>query len=174
MNRFLAGIERRAFRMARLATSDDDEALDIVQDALFGFVKRYAERPESEWQVLFHRTLQSRIVDWYRRASLRNRLRVWFGSGDDDETDVDPIQNVADNASPDPAESLVRKAAAAAIDQALRALPLRQRQAFLLRAWEGLDVAATASAMGCSQGSVKTHYSRAVHAMREQLEEFRP
>lgn len=154
--------------MARIATGDADEAHDIVQDAMLQLVRSYANRSEQEWGPLFYTILQSRISDWRRRTKVRNRLRVWFSSGEDDDTD--PLQNIADNRSPDPQGQLGDKQAMAALEAALRKLPQRQQQAFLLRVWEGLDVAQTASAMKCSEGSVKTHYSRAVHALREQLE----
>ncbi|HEX9024190.1 MAG TPA: RNA polymerase sigma factor [Geobacteraceae bacterium] len=173
LNSFLAGVERRAFKMALLATANSDDALDVVQDAMLAFVKRYASRPGTEWGVLFHRTLQSRITDWYRRTSVRNRFRAWLGGADQDDDD-NPIENFPDTSSPDPAQRMMHRDLGAAIERALRSLPLRQQQAFLLRAWEGLDVAATAFAMGCSEGSVKTHYSRAVHTLRSLLEEFRP
>jgi RNA polymerase sigma-70 factor (ECF subfamily) len=174
LNSFLAEVERRAYKMALYATANSDDALDVVQDAMLAFVKRYASRPAGEWGVLFHRTLQSRITDWHRRTSVRNRFRGWLGGADQDADDEDPINNVPDRKSPDPAQELMHRDLGAAIEKALRSLPLRQQQAFLLRAWEGLDVADTAFAMGCSQGSVKTHYSRAVHTMRGLLEEFRP
>jgi RNA polymerase sigma-70 factor (ECF subfamily) len=173
LNNFLAVVERRAFKIAHIATTNSDEALDLVQDAMLVFVKRYASRPAAEWGVLFHRTLQSRIIDWHRRETVRNRFRGWLGGGDRDQDNEDPISTVADTATPDPAEQMIRLDLGAAIENALRTLPLRQQQAFLLRAWEGLDVAETAFAMGCSEGSVKTHYSRAVHALRKHLEEFR-
>lgn len=160
--------------MARLATSDDNEALDLVQDAMLSFVSRYAGKPEGEWAPLFHRTLQNRIVDWHRRSGVRNRFRAWFGGRDEDEDNGNPLENVADNTSPDPAASLLNRKLGEAIESAVRRLPLRQRQAFLLRAWEGLDTAQTAFAMGCSEGSVKTHYSRAVHTLRDLLEEYAP
>ncbi len=173
MNSCLAEVERRAFKMALLATANTDDALDVVQDAMLAFVKRYASRPAAEWGVLFHRTLQSRITDWYRRTSVRNRFRAWLGGPNQDDDD-NPIDNFPDTSSPDPAQQLMHRDLGDAIEKALRTLPLRQQQAFLLRAWEGLDVAGTAFAMGCSEGSVKTHYSRAVHTMRTLLEEFRP
>jgi RNA polymerase sigma-70 factor (ECF subfamily) len=159
--------------MAQIATGDEDEALDLVQDAMFGFARSYGGKSEGEWAPLFYRTLQSRIVDWHRRTMVRNRLRVWFGGAGEDAT-ADPIQELPDIGSRDPADELLGRATAAAIEAALRTLPLRQRQAFLLRAWEGLSVAETAYAMRCSEGSVKTHYSRAVHALRSKLEEYRP
>lgn len=173
LNQFLRGVERRAFRMAQFATGDGDEALDLVQDAMFGFVRSYGARPAGEWPPLFYRVLQSRITDWYRRTAVRNRWRSWFGGGDDREP-VDPIQTAPDLGGRGPDDTLQDREAAAAVESALRRLPLRQQQAFLLRAWEGLSVEETAIAMGCSGGSVKTHYSRAVHALRGMLGEFRP
>jgi RNA polymerase sigma-70 factor (ECF subfamily) len=158
--------------MARFATSNTDEALDLVQDAMLDFVKRYSGRPEAEWYVLFYRILHSRIIDWYRRASVRNRLRHWFDA--DSEEREDPLNNIADPAAPGPEELTILRYTGEALETAVRRLPLRQRQAFLLRAWEGFDVAQTAAAMGCSEGSVKTHYSRAVHTLRGLLEDYRP
>lgn len=171
MERFLAAVERRALCMAQLATGNRDEAFDIVQDAMFALVRRYADRTPDEWGPLFHRILQSRIRDGYRRARVRNRWRVWFST--DDESD-DPLAALPDPHARRPEELLGNERAGAALETALRALPLRQQQAFLLRSWEGLDVGATATAMGCSQGSVKTHYSRAVHRLRELLEDHWP
>ena len=142
LDRFLAGIERRAFRMAHIATGNKDEALDLVQDAMLKLAHKYGERAEEEWGPLFHCILQSRIRDWYRRERVRNRLREFFRSPHDEEERE---------------------------DVALRALPLRQQQAFLLRIWEELDVAQTAQAMGCSQGSVKTHLFRALQVLRTRL-----
>jgi RNA polymerase sigma-70 factor (ECF subfamily) len=170
LNCFLADVERRAFKMAQFAVMNSDDALDIVQDAMLVFVRSYAKQPATEWGILFHRTLHSRIIDWQRRATVRNRFRAWFGRPYDDEDSEDPIQTVADINSPNAEDILIRGDIAASLEKALSVLPSRQRQAFLLRAWEGMDVAQTASVMGCSQGSVKTHYSRAVHALRKLLE----
>jgi RNA polymerase sigma-70 factor, ECF subfamily len=170
LDEFLASVERRALRMAELATRDRDEALDVVQDAMISLVKNYADRPQAEWPPLFHRILQSRIRDWGRRSSLRARFRAWLGR-DDEEDGVDPIAEVADPDGRGPAEHVLHAAAGRAIETAIETLPLRQKQAFLLRAWEGLDVAETAAAMSCSEGSVKTHYFRAVHALRAKLGE---
>lgn len=165
----------RAFRITEFSVGDPDDALDLVQDAMLGFVRRYSAKPEAEWNALFYRILQNRITDWYRRTAVRNRFRAWFGnSGEEADDREDPIQTAADTVSPDPVTSLIHSDAAEAMKSAIRSLPLRQRQAFLFRAWEGMDVAQTAFAMGCSEGSVKTHYSRAVHALRELLKEYRP
>ena len=169
LDRFLAGVERRAFRMAQLATGHDDEALDLVQDAMLKLVERYGTRNETEWGPLFHRILQSKIRDWYRRTKVRSRWRLWLGAADGGEDVDDPLEAIADTNTPTAEHQLQVKDAAAALDKALRALPLRQQQVFLLRAWEELDVAQTAAAMGCSEGSVKTHYFRAVQALRKRL-----
>jgi RNA polymerase sigma-70 factor (ECF subfamily) len=170
LDRFLAGVERRAFLKARFALGNADDALDVVQDAMLQLVRSYANRGEQEWGPLFHTILQSRISDWRRRAKVRNRLRVWFGGKEQDD-DSDPLQNMVDNRSPDPPGQLRDKQAMAVLEAAIHKLPPRQQQAFMLRVWEGLDIAQTARAMKCSEGSVKTHYSRAVHALRAKLED---
>ncbi len=157
--------------MAQLATGNRDEAFDIVQDAMFALARRYGDRAPAEWGPLFQRILQSRIRDGYRRTRVRNRWRVWFSSEDEHD---DPLAAQPDPDARRPEDLLGNERAGTALEAALRALPLRQQQAFLLRSWEGLDVSATAAAMGCSQGSVKTHYSRAVHRLRELLEDHWP
>lgn len=166
---FLAGIERRAFRIANIATGDADEAMDLVQDAMLKLVQRYSTRDEAEWGPLFHTILQHRIRDWYRRTKVRNRWRQWLGQGEESDEQCDPLESVADTSQPSSDKQLALKQATVALEQAVRTLPFRQQQAFLLRAWEELDVAQTAAAMGCSQGSVKTHYFRAVHTLRKLL-----
>lgn len=168
---FLASVERRAFITARIATRNPEEALDIVQDAMLQLVKSYRARAAQEWGALFHTILQSRIRDWYRRNTVRNRWRQWLGSSDT-EDETDPLQNFPDTARPGPVQGLQNARLVTALEAALGRLPPRQQQAFLLRVWEGLDVAGTARAMQCSQGSVKTHYSRAVHRLRELLREY--
>lgn len=165
LERFLRQVERRALRMAELATSSRDEALDLVQDAMFGFVRHYGARPGAEWPPLFWRVLDSRLNDWHRRQRVRGR---WWVFGDRDGED-DLIASAPDVREPGPLARLAGGEASAALESALRALPLRQRQAFLLRLWEGLDVAATAAAMRCSEGSVKTHLSRALANLRRTL-----
>jgi RNA polymerase sigma-70 factor (ECF subfamily) len=173
VNRFLAYVERRAFKMAKFATGNTDEALDLVQDAMFGFVRHYTNRPEDEWNVLFYSILRSRITDWYRRTFVRKRVFGWLGQVKDCENEEDPIQDVPDTATLNPFEDILRHEEAIALERAIQMLPLRQQQAFLLRAWEEMDVRQTAFVMGCSEGSVKTHYSRAVHALRGLLEDIR-
>jgi len=163
--------------MAELATGNREDALDLVQDAMLGLVKSYLHRDEQEWGPLFYRILQNRIRDRYRRNRVRERFCTWLGFGaasGEDEAVADPLQNVADTRQPDAVDTLLQADAIEHLQVALRLLPLRQQQAFLLRAWEGMDTAATAFAMGCSEGSVKTHYSRAIHRLREMLEEHWP
>ncbi len=168
LNQFLAGVERRALRIAEIAIRDRDEALDLVQEAMIKLVNNYAGRAEAEWMPLFYRILQNGIRDWHRRAKVRNRVMSWFGRASADD-DYDPVAEAPDPAGRAPDEQLQSIEAMQQLERALRDLPGRQREAFMLRTFEGLDVAATAIAMGCSDGSVKTHYSRAVHTLRENL-----
>ena len=173
MERFLASVERRAFRIAQIATNSTDDALDIVQEAMLGLVKRYGAKPEEEWKPLFYRILTNRIRDWYRRTRVRNRWRGWMqtiGKANDAEY-LDPIESLPDPVRHNPEDQLIIDDSAAALDSALKILPPRQREAFLLRAWEGLTVRETATAMKCSAGSVKTHYARAVQTLRKLLED---
>jgi RNA polymerase sigma-70 factor, ECF subfamily len=172
LDRFLTGVERRAFLIARMATRDVDEAMDIVQDSMLQLVRHYGGRDEAEWAPLFHRILQRRIFDWYRRARVRNRWRHWFSR--EEEAEGDPLENQPDPGAADPADAAFADRTLTALNAAIAELPLRQQQAFLLRAWEGLDTEQTARAMGCSAGSVKTHYSRAVRALRVQLKGHEP
>jgi RNA polymerase sigma-70 factor (ECF subfamily) len=158
--------------MAQFASRNSDTAMDLVQETMMKFSERYATRPEGEWTVLFYRVLQSRIMDWHRRNTVRKRIFGWLGRGYEEEGENDPIERVADSKTPGPFEKMRQSEAGAAMEKAIRALPPRQRQAFLLRAWEGLDIAQTAAVMGCSEGSIKTHYSRAVSTLRRLLEDF--
>lgn len=169
LDAFLKTVERRALRMAELATGQRDEALDLVQDAMCGFVRHYAGKPQGEWVPLFYRVLDNRINDWRRRRSVRSRwIDAWRR---DPEDDRDELAQAEDFSEPGPLLRLAGGEAAQALDRGLAALPARQRQAFLLRVWEGLDVASTAAAMRCSEGSVKTHLSRALAALRRFLGE---
>ncbi len=169
LNRFLAEVERRALRIAEIAVRDRDDALDLVQDAMIKLARNYAARPSEEWTPLFYRILQNAIRDWHRRQKVRNRVMVWFGRGRKDDDEYDIVANAPDPGARAPDDELQNAQAMQRLEVSIRELPGRQREAFMLRTFEGLDVAGTAAAMGCSEGSVKTHYSRAVHALRDKL-----
>jgi RNA polymerase sigma-70 factor, ECF subfamily len=173
---FLAEVERRAFKQAMFAVRDEDAALDIVQDAMLKLTEKYAGKPPEELPMLFQRILQNTIHDHFRRQKVRSTWTVLlsaFGDKGEKDDDYDPLETLAaksdSNATVDPAAQFEQAQIVGIIEQALARLPARQREAFLLRYWEELDVAETAAAMGCSQGSVKTHCSRAVHALSEML-----
>jgi RNA polymerase sigma-70 factor (ECF subfamily) len=172
LNRFLAEVERRALRIAEIGVRDRDEALDLVQDAMIKLVRKYADRSSDEWSPLFYRILQNGVRDWHRRQAVRNRVMVWFGRAAADDDTYDPVAAAPDPAGRAPEEEVSNSEAMAMLEDAVHALPTRQREAFMLRTFEGLDVAGTATAMGCSEGSVKTHYSRAIHSLRGTLGDF--
>jgi RNA polymerase sigma-70 factor (ECF subfamily) len=169
MDGFLASVERRAFRMAEMALGQREDALDVVQEAMIRLL-RYRARPAQEWTPLFWSILRSQITDRHRRNGIRRRVMVWLGR--DAEPGTDPIESLPDPA-PDPLGRQMEDQRWLAIGVALRMLPRRQRECFMLRELQGLDVADTARAMGCSQGSVKTHLSRAMAALRIHLEDWR-
>lgn len=170
LEQFLKQVEKRAYRMALIATSNVDDALDIVQDAMLVLASKYATRSKDQWPPLFHRILQNKIRDHYRRQKVRNIYQNWFGS-DEEGLEEDPIQSIADDKVHDPIRKISGERALDDLEVALKTLPVRQQQTFLLRAWEGLDVKQTAEAMGLSTGSIKTHYSRALQALKKQLGE---
>lgn len=171
LDRFLAGVERRAFRIARLAVRNDEDALDIVQESMIRLARHYGQRPTEEWKPLFYRILNNGIRDFMRRQRVRRRVMAWWPAKAGDEGEMpDPVEAAPDPGG-GPADLLEGEQAMAILEAGLAALPDRQREAFTLRALEGLDVATTAVAMGCSEGSVKTHYFRAVHALKDRLGE---
>ncbi len=170
LERFLAGIERRAFRIAQMALRDRAEAEDAVQDAMIRLVRSYASRPEGEWRPLFYRILKNRITDLQRKRKVRSVVQAWWSGGEKDDV-PDPVESAVDP-SGSPEQELEGRELLARIEEVLADLSGRQREAFLLRNFEGLDVAETAVAMGCSEGSVKTHYFRAVQALQLALGEW--
>ncbi|PIE00964.1 MAG: RNA polymerase sigma factor [Thiothrix nivea] len=171
MEQFLETVERRAFVTARIATQDEEEALDIVQDAMLKLVQKYGDRAESEWGALFNSILHSKIYDWYRRRRVRHRWRVFWGQENDDWSDS-PDERVAQVLFPEPDHQISSDMLGEHLSGLIADLPLRQQQALILRAWEGYSIAETAGIMGCSEGSVKTHYSRAIHGLREKLGDY--
>ncbi len=172
LGQFLASVELKAFRIAQAALRHEDDALDAVQDAMLQLARAYADRPADQWKPLFYRILENRIRDLQRRRSVRDRVMSWLPFAAEPDGANDPLATAVS-----PEVPVLRRIeideTMSALQQALAALPRRQQQVFLLRTLEGLDVAQTAHAMGCSQGSVKTHYFRALRALRAQLGDLR-
>ncbi|NBO13358.1 MAG: RNA polymerase sigma factor [Betaproteobacteria bacterium] len=176
LDAFLAAVEQRAFKTAVYAVRDEQLALDIVQDSMMKLAQHYSQSPSAEWPLLFQRVLQNTIRDHFRRARVRN---LWVslvgnlrapGDPDDDEALsegalLDGLAAQSGHVAESAESTVNRQQSLDLIERALEKLPLRQREAFLLRYWEGLDVQETALVMGCSEGSVKTHCSRAVHSL---------
>ena len=170
---FFSRIEKRAFRMAEIATGNREDALDILQEAMLRLVKKYMSLEPAEWYPVFYSILQNLIRDWYRRSQVRNKFRVWF-TLDKETTDEDKIQTAIDYHSKTAEENLHISNAISMLEKSIRELPFRQQQAFMLRVFEELDVKTTARIMKCSEGSVKTHYSRAVNSIRKKLGDIWP
>jgi RNA polymerase sigma-70 factor (ECF subfamily) len=174
---FLAEVQRRAFKQTAYAVRDEHLALDIVQDAMLKLAEKYGARPVEEFPMLFQRILQNTTRDFWRRQKVRNMwttLLSSFGGDGDDAEDSDPLEILTSDQhdhTDEPDARLQQQQTMTLIEAALQKLPARQREAFLMRYWEDMDVAETAAAMGCSQGSVKTHCSRAVHALAKILDE---
>lgn len=175
MESFLISVERPAYRIARVACRNRDDALDLVQDAMCRFVDKYSGHPRQQWKPLFYRILHNRIRDFQRRRSVRDRWQAWFkGEKDAERGDEPNLEQAADPTAETPEQLAKVGETVAALQLALQELPFRQQQAFLLRSWEELTVAETAAVMGCSQGSVKTHLSRAISRLRTRLGDYWP
>jgi RNA polymerase sigma-70 factor (ECF subfamily) len=174
LSEFLAGVERRAFKQAQFAVRNEENALDIVQEAMIKLAEHYGDRPAAELPLVFTRILQNAIHDFFRRQKVRSTWVTLFSALDaGDGENSDPLETLEALEGTEQAESAAdkveRSQIVAAIEEEIARLPARQREAFLLRYWEELDVAETAAAMGCSEGSVKTHCSRATHALARAL-----
>jgi RNA polymerase sigma-70 factor (ECF subfamily) len=176
LSEFLAAVERRAYKQARYAVRDEQAALDVVQDAMLKLSEKYGAKPVAELPMLFQRILQNTIRDYYRRYKVRATWTTQLSSmltGKDGGEEADPLETLApaegSNQALGPPDHLENSQLIVLIEDELKKLPPRQREAFLLRYWEELDVAETAKAMGCSEGSVKTHCSRAAHTLASAL-----
>lgn len=172
LDSFLAQVERRALAMARVAVGEEADAMDIVQDAMMQLVKNYPRHPAGEWRALFYRILHNRINDFFRRKKVRDKVIAWLpGSRQlEDDNQIDPIELSPGEHIHEPDINMERQQNLEQISAAVTTLPKRQREAFMLRCWEGFSTAETAIVMQCSEGSVKTHYSRAMTALRILLE----
>lgn len=178
MSEFLETVERRAFKQAVFAVRDDDTALDIVQDAMIKLAEKYADKPAAELPMLFQRILQNTITDHFRRQKVRSLWTTLLSSlqpDDDEGGDRDVLDSlevdheVGDGRAESSADQVERAQILAILEEEIARLPNRQREAFLMRYWQEMDVAETAAAMGCSEGSVKTHCSRATHTLADAL-----
>jgi len=158
------------------AVREQEAALDLVQDAMLKLAEKYGDRPIGELPLLFQRILQNLIRDYYRRSKVRSAWSTLFSPTKNETPDnvFDPLEHLLTHDPSGlgelPDDRLQQRQVMQQIEMAIAALPLRQREAFLLRYWEGLDVAETAEVMGCAEGSVKTHCSRATHALALQLQ----
>lgn len=172
----MARVERRAFKQTAYAVRDDHAAMDIVQDAMLKLAEKYASRPVEEYPMLFQRILQNTMKDYWRRQKVRNlwtTLLSSLGVSANDDEEHDPLESMpSGHDGDDPLQQYEQRETLLIIENAIKNLPTRQREAFMLRYWEEMDVAETATAMGCSEGSVKTHCSRAVHALVISLEKY--
>ncbi len=171
---FLKSVEKRAFKRAAYAVRDEDAALDIVQDSMIRLAEKYFDHPAAELPLLFQRILSNATMDWFRRQKVRHAVVKNFsefdGAGDDDFDILESLDGLGESlASESASDTVSREQILLLIEAEVAQLPARQREAFLLRYWEEFDVAETAASMGCSEGSVKTHCSRAVHALAKAL-----
>lgn len=159
--------EHKAYRIAHLMLSDRDDALDCVQEAMTRLVRSYSRRPPEEWAPLFYRILHNAVHDVLRHRRRRRFFSLQDAGATEDE---DPRETIADTSGPDPYELCARREFRQRLSHALARLPRRQREAFTLRLLAEESVATTARSMGCSEGSVKTHLSRALAALRREFE----
>jgi RNA polymerase sigma-70 factor (ECF subfamily) len=173
---FLKSVEKRAFKRTAYTVRDEEAALDIVQDSMIRVAEKYVDRPAAELPLIFQRILSNATMDWFRRQKVRNAVVVnlsEFEGADDDGGEFDLLELLdtshTGTATESASDTVGRLQILELIDGEVAKLPGRQREAFLLRYWEELDVAETAAVMGCSEGSVKTHCSRAVHALAKAL-----
>mgnify|MGYP000025746946 CR=1 FL=1 len=164
---FLQDIEKRAFRMAQLATHSEADALDIVQDAMIKLASKYSERQPSEWRPLFFKILENRILDWHRKQTVMKKIFFWRKDGNDTDDHSELTLEQADFQF-DPESQLASEQLGTRLLSVIELLPMKQQQCFLLRSWEGLSTKETAEVMNINENSVKTHYARALSKLKQQ------
>ena len=176
LSEFLKGVEKRAFKRSFFHVRDEDAALDIVQDSMLKLAQHYGDKPANELPMLFQRILSNCTLDWFRRQKTQKAVFTHFSemeasAGEDGEFDwLETYGNDSHQDKESSAETLTeRKQTLQSIEKEIQELPARQREAFLMRYWEEMDVAETAAAMGCSEGSVKTHCFRAIQTLSKAL-----
>jgi RNA polymerase sigma-70 factor (ECF subfamily) len=170
LDRFLASVERRAFQMAMVSVRNRDDALDVVQDAMTQLATRYGRKDPKQWRPIFFRILQNKALDLHRKRTIQRRIMGWLGNDrNSEEGEGNHIERSPAPDSTTPHNQHEQGRSLEAVHGALGLLPPRQQQAFMLRCWEGMSTNETSVAMQCSEGSVKTHYSRALHSLRSQL-----
>jgi RNA polymerase sigma-70 factor (ECF subfamily) len=169
LNDFLAGVEQRAYRIAMIASRNHEDALDIVQDTMITLAQKYVKKDSTEWTPLFFRILQNTIRDFYRREKVRSRWRVWFGS---EQNDVDLIETAPSGESDTPHQQVSNEQLLSNMEQGVRLLPLKQQQVFMLRIIDGMSIKESAKVMKITDGSIKTHLSRALKTLKVTLKDF--
>lgn len=170
LENFLISIERRAFRIAQLATHCEADALDIVQDAMFKLASKYTHIPAEEWKPLFLSILESRIMDWHRKQTLKKKLFFWkTTTAQNEQAEIEKYpEQTKYSASPE--NELMSEQLGRHLLACIEALPIQQQQCFILRSWEGLSIKETAKAMKLNENSVKTHYARALAKLKDHIE----
>ncbi len=170
MGQFFASVERQAFQYALMATSCPDDALELVQESMMALMKNYNHKPSNEWKPLFFRVLNNKITDFYRRNHLIKRWFLQSTSKDDEKASL--LEDYVKDTGNNPDKQLEKKQMMHQVEHCLQSLSSKQRQAFLLRAWQGFNIEETALAMQCSKGSVKVHYSRAISKLKTLMSEY--
>ena len=171
MDAFLASMEKRAYRIAYIGLHDRDEALDVVQDTMMRMFVKYSDKPKADWRPLFYKVLSNRITDTHRSNTVRKKLQSWFKrDSSDDDSPVDAMDLMPSRVGEQPQNQMQSDKSMSVLERSINSLPMRQQQAFLFRHWEGLSTQETATAMGCSTGSVKAHLSRAMSTLKTSLQ----
>jgi RNA polymerase sigma-70 factor, ECF subfamily len=172
MEAFLKSVEKKAFRIIQIATGGNDDALDILQESMMAFVRNYSNKNESEWRPLFYKVVQNKIRDWLRKEKFKRLFFFSMPAHQKEESVImpDPIDTAPDLQTANPLTVAKTSQAMTRLHAVLKQLPARQQQVFLLRAWEELSTQETATAMNCTEGTVKTQYFRAINRLKEELE----